>query len=93
MAALLGRAEKAEAEVRQVNEWRAAALAESQALGKLWAGKVEKAEARATQLEALLAAAERLIKAKGRHHGELNYLALVGAYDAAAKGDATGSAP
>ncbi|MBB5610365.1 MULTISPECIES: hypothetical protein [unclassified Janthinobacterium] len=87
------RAEKAEAEVKQVNEWRAAALAESRALGEAWAGKAEKAEARTAQLEALLAAAGKLIKAKGRHHTELNYLALVTAYDAAAKGDATGSAP
>lgn len=38
-------AEKAEAELKQVNEWRSAALAENQALGELWASKVEKAEA------------------------------------------------
>jgi hypothetical protein len=93
MAALLGRAEKAEAEVKQVNEWRAAALAESQRLGELWAAKVEAADASAAELGVLLDASGKLIKAKGRHHTELNYQGLVDAYDAAAKGGAAGSAP
>lgn len=44
-------AEKAEAELKQVNEWRSAALAENQALGELWANKLEKAEARVKELE------------------------------------------
>lgn len=48
------RAEKAEADLKQVNEWRAAALTESQTLGELWASKVEQAEARIKELEAQL---------------------------------------
>lgn len=52
------RAEKAEADLKQVNEWRAAALTESQNLGELWAAKVDKAEARIAELEAQLAAAK-----------------------------------
>ena len=48
------RAEKAEADLKQVNEWRAAALTENQTLGELWASKVEKAEARIKELEAQL---------------------------------------
>ena len=48
------RAEKAEADLKQVNEWRAAALTESQTLGELWASKVEQAEARVKELQAEL---------------------------------------
>ena len=48
---LAERAEKAEDDLKQVNEWRAAALTESQTVGELWAAKVEKAEARVKELE------------------------------------------
>ena len=48
------RAEKAEADLKQVNEWRATALTENQTLGELWASKVEKSEARIKELEAQL---------------------------------------
>lgn len=48
------RAEKAEADLKQVNEWRAAALTESQTLGELWASKVEQAEGRVKELQAEL---------------------------------------
>lgn len=57
------RAEKAEANLKQVNEWRAAALAESQALGELWAAKVEKAEARVKELET----GRHALQAEGKH--------------------------
>ena len=50
----LRRSEKAEADLKQVNEWRAAALTESQTLGELWASKVEQAEARVKELQAEL---------------------------------------
>ena len=43
--------ERLRAELNQVNEWRAAALAENQALGESWASRVGKAEARVAQLE------------------------------------------
>lgn len=43
--------ERLRTELKQVNEWRAAALAENQTLGELWASKVEKAEARVAELE------------------------------------------
>lgn len=45
------RAEKAEAELKQVNEWRAAALSSNQQMQELMAAKLNAAEARIKQLE------------------------------------------
>lgn len=49
--ALLERAEKAEADLKQVNEWRAAALASNQQMQELMAAKLSTAEARVKELE------------------------------------------
>ena len=50
-AELRQRAEKAEAELAQVNEWRAAALASNQQMQELMTAKLAAAEARVSELE------------------------------------------
>lgn len=52
---LIERAEKAEAKLAQVNEWRAAALASNQQMQELITAKLAAAEARVKELEAALA--------------------------------------
>lgn len=49
--ALIERAEKAEAELAQVNDWRAAALASNQQMQELMAAKLATAEARVKEME------------------------------------------
>lgn len=54
IADLSGRAEKAEADLAQVNEWRATALASNQQMQGLMAVKLATAEARVLELESKL---------------------------------------
>lgn len=51
------RAEKTEADLKQVNEWRNAALQENMRLRDLWMDRVTRSEARVKELEAALAKA------------------------------------
>lgn len=81
------RAEKAEADLKQVNEWRAAALTESQTLGELWASKVEQAEARVKELQAELdieleRAYDRLLAARTNKQADRQVLQAEGKHPA-----------
>lgn len=81
------RAEKAEADLKQVNEWRAAALTESQTLGELWASKVEQAEARVKELQAELdieleRAYDRLLAARTNKQADRQVLQADGRHPA-----------
>lgn len=81
------RAEKAEADLKQVNEWRAAALTESQTLGELWASKVEQAEARVKELQAELdieleRAYDRLLAARTNKQADRQVLQAAGRHPA-----------
>jgi len=54
--AVIERAEKAEADLNQVNEWRAAALQESMRMADVWMDRVTRSEARVKELEAQIEA-------------------------------------
>lgn len=56
------RAEKAEAEVKQVNEWRNAALQENMRLADVWMDRVTRSEARVKELEERIEELETEIK-------------------------------
>lgn len=57
------RAEKAEAELKQVNEWRSAALQENMRLSDLWMDRMTRSEARVKELEEAISTDDRVLRA------------------------------